>query len=308
MRAFLALLAGAVRQRLIEVHAFALMHTHFHLLVRSHGHLSEAMRRVLNAYVRRFNRERRRDGSLFRGRFRSKRVRSVAYRRVLVRYIDENPVVASMASAAHRYPWGSAIHYAKRGGPPWLARHWIESEVVMSQGGPYDPDSYFACFAPRVPGAIREWIDRGLETNKPHDDEDLDQLLAANPEQIRDWMARKTWLADGTQPGRGLVPPCLVAGVVARHAEGHPGWTARRRFGGRAALALPIAEVGLLCRLSGLSLREVSARLGVPLGTVEGRLLAHRRATDADEAYRETCDSIAVAALAEFAAALRGEV
>ena len=56
-------LAYAVRRGEIEVLAFSFLMTHFHLLVRSRGRLSEAMRRIQNEYVRYFNRARRRDGT-----------------------------------------------------------------------------------------------------------------------------------------------------------------------------------------------------------------------------------------------------
>ena len=71
------------------------MTTHFHLLVRSPvAQLSDAMRRVQREYSRAFNRRRRRDGALARGRFTSKRARSLEYRRTLVRHIDANPGTA----------------------------------------------------------------------------------------------------------------------------------------------------------------------------------------------------------------------
>ena len=50
--------------------------------------VARAVRRIQNEYVRWFNRCRRRDGPLFRGRFRSKPVDSLIYRYVLVRYLD----------------------------------------------------------------------------------------------------------------------------------------------------------------------------------------------------------------------------
>jgi len=73
VREFLAQDARAVLAGWIEVRAYCLMATHFDLLVPSPaGALSTAMRAVQNEYVRWFNRRRRRDGALFRWRFRSK--------------------------------------------------------------------------------------------------------------------------------------------------------------------------------------------------------------------------------------------
>jgi REP element-mobilizing transposase RayT len=95
VRFFLARLVRQIRLGRIEVHAYCFMTTHFHLLVRSPlGELSEAMRRVQNEHSRRFNRRKKRDGALIRGRFFSRPVRSLQYRRALVRYIDANPSAA----------------------------------------------------------------------------------------------------------------------------------------------------------------------------------------------------------------------
>ncbi len=121
VRFFLSRLARAVRAGSIEVHSYCVMTTHFHLLVRSpDGNLSRAMCRVLDDYVRRFNRIRKRDGSLFRGRFRSRPVESLEYRRRLVHYIDANPVLAGLVATHALYPHGSAHWYAQDSGPIWL--------------------------------------------------------------------------------------------------------------------------------------------------------------------------------------------
>ena len=69
IRYFLSRVARAVRRDGLEIDVVCVLTTHFHVLVRIPiGHLSEAMLRIQNEYVRSFNRTRRRDGSLFRGR------------------------------------------------------------------------------------------------------------------------------------------------------------------------------------------------------------------------------------------------
>jgi REP element-mobilizing transposase RayT len=100
IRYFLALLAREVRAGRLLVIAFCIMSTHFHLLVVSlRGQLSGSMQRVQNQYVRRFNRRRRRDGPLVRGRYFSRRVRTDRYRRCVVGYIDRNPVTAKIVTS-----------------------------------------------------------------------------------------------------------------------------------------------------------------------------------------------------------------
>ena len=62
MEFFLGQLGEAVDRGEIEVHAFSLLNTHYHLLVRSPaGELHKAMQRVQTEYSRWFNRGRRRD-------------------------------------------------------------------------------------------------------------------------------------------------------------------------------------------------------------------------------------------------------
>ena len=99
VRYFLSRLAREVRAGRLEMQAWSVMGTHFHLLVRSpRGELSQAMRRAQSEYVCHFNRRHRRDGTLIRGRFLSKPVTTERHRRVLVAYIDQNPVVAGMSA------------------------------------------------------------------------------------------------------------------------------------------------------------------------------------------------------------------
>ena len=70
IRYFLAQVAWAVHRGEIEVHAYSILTTHYHLLLRSlTGQLGRVMQQVQTKYSRRFNRGRHRDGSLVRGRF-----------------------------------------------------------------------------------------------------------------------------------------------------------------------------------------------------------------------------------------------
>jgi len=56
VRRFQALLARRVRAGEVEVHAFAFLNTHYHLLLRSPaGRLSAVMQRVQDLYARWFN-------------------------------------------------------------------------------------------------------------------------------------------------------------------------------------------------------------------------------------------------------------
>ncbi|TAJ18238.1 MAG: hypothetical protein EPO65_09355, partial [Dehalococcoidia bacterium] len=200
VRFFLSRVAYAVRAGWIEVHAYSIMTTHFHLLVRSREvGLSHAMARVLNDYVRWFNRGRKRDGALFRGRYQSRVVDSIEYRRAVVRYIDANAVQARMAPTPALYPHCSAARYARTQGPRWLARAWVEAEVRRSQAlASYDPRAYPTTFDGEVAaGLVRVIEQRVARPSCTHDP--LAELIEAAPQRVLEWMRRKAALADGTE-------------------------------------------------------------------------------------------------------------
>jgi hypothetical protein len=97
---FLSRLAYCVRRGEFDVLSYAVMTTHFHLVVRSHGQLSAGMRRLQCEYTRHFNRSQGRDGALQRGRFTSKPVSSRLHLVNLIPYVDENPGQAGLAERA----------------------------------------------------------------------------------------------------------------------------------------------------------------------------------------------------------------
>ncbi len=295
-RFFESRIARAVRRGEIEVHAFSVLQTHFHMLVRSpKGLLSEGMRRIQNEYARYFNRLNRRDGPLVRSRFRSRRVDSLTYRRMVVRYIDDNAVDACLASDAAHYPFGSAAFHATGETRPWLCRSWIQEECGFGQIAKNDwPEAYFARFPTRLPDGFKEWVERRVLCDPAMFDE-LTPLMTATPREIQNWMRRKAKLADGTLPGIPVLPiPLLRARVAELRAElcpliGDGPW-------GRLG-ALPLLEAGLLRELCGLSLPAIATLLKRPRSTVQEWVARHRACVLAHPPYARLAASITRAAL-----------
>jgi putative transposase len=90
---FLSLVAELPERFGVQVHAWCLMPTHYHLLVRSmRGQLSGAAQFLQSQHARLFNRRRKMAGPLFRGRFGSRLVEDDPYWLYLVGYIHLNPV------------------------------------------------------------------------------------------------------------------------------------------------------------------------------------------------------------------------
>ncbi len=309
VRVFLALLALAVHQGRIELHAYSILSTHYHLLVRSlDGRLSETMRRVQNAYVRWFNRKRRRDGPLFRGRFRSFPVESTRYLHTLIRYIDQNAVNAHLVADATAYPNGSARHHAAGlARPRWLCRSLVDQFLTphLARGIPR-PEAYGLAFPPRLTQAQRVFVERRL-LHPDRSPEELEDLLASAPSQVQAWMDRKARLADGTRPGVPLVAVETVDRLVAEHRRRAPdsfiGAGPRRRRS-----LWDLVWVALLRDLAGESYAAIARRQATTRDAVARRAEEHRTALAGDVGYRAILAELVRRALADEHSCAASEV
>ena len=131
-RAFLQALAEAHRLWNIEVFAYSLMGNHYHLCLRTpKGNLSRIMRHVDGIYTQRFNRRHRRDGTLFRGRYKAILIDADEYLAAVVRYIHLNAVEVGLVKMPEAYRWASHQYYFKAKGTPG----WLDTKEVTQQIG-----------------------------------------------------------------------------------------------------------------------------------------------------------------------------
>lgn len=136
---FVKYLREAARRYSIAVHAYCLMPNHFHLFLSTPlGNISEAMQYLENQFVRKHNHFRGEDGSLFKGRFKSKLVTEDSYALYLTRYIHRNPTAGSrpLVSDLTAYPWSSYSDYLSER-PSWISR-----DLVRELMGSYDAAVY----------------------------------------------------------------------------------------------------------------------------------------------------------------------
>lgn len=295
-RYFLALLARSCWRGKIELHAYTLMSTHFHLVLRSvDGRLSETMRWVLNRYVRYFNRTRRRDGPLMRGRFRSIPIHSLVYLRTLFRYVDQNAVDAGLVARPGDYAYGSACHLRSRGCKPrWLERSLVD--LLLLRHGRTEQcwtANYDMVFAPKLTRHQKSWIDARLRGQARAFDE-LDTLLGGSAAIVA-WAKRKARLADGTQPGIAVVDP-ETAEHVMRDSDRVLGEFVARPQSGRRRPAVDLMRVALLRDAVGLPFVAIAARIGVSAGTPQKLYRLHGECVD-DPAYRDAYAAIVLRAL-----------
>jgi len=138
---FLEKLQGSLATYQVEVHAYVLMHNHFHLMVCTQkGNLSEFMRHFNISYTAAYNRRHRRVGHLYQGRYKAILVDQDSYLLELSRYVHLNPVrigsyrgsgVVEQVRYLERYRWSSLAGYLRIG----KRQFWIHYDMVLGQIG-----------------------------------------------------------------------------------------------------------------------------------------------------------------------------
>jgi len=129
---FLACLEEASNMFDIQIHAYCLMDNHYHLLIHTpNGSLSRAMRHINGVYTQRYNRSKKTDGPLFRGRYKAKLIEEDCYLLLVSRYIHLNPVEAKLVSCPAKYRWSSYSDYLNKNKKnDWLYTHIIKERLV----------------------------------------------------------------------------------------------------------------------------------------------------------------------------------
>ena len=105
---------------------------------------------------------------------------------------------AGLVARAIDYPHGSARLYARESGPRWLHRARVEELVCRQLGiANYSPEAYARVFDRLGSPAERRWLVAAMASPAPAD-ASLDDLLAASPTFMLDWMDERARSADGT--------------------------------------------------------------------------------------------------------------
>ena len=293
---FKTLMACSVRRGEIEIHAFCLLGTHFHLLVRVPlgGDLSKAIGRIQNAYARWFNRRNCRDGPLFRGRFRSKPVTSTTYWVTLWRYIERNPVSARICKHPAAFEHSSARYYTTGRHPPWLTTTQAHAITTGLHGFPNLAAGFKALIGSPLSIEEEQLVEarlRGVITEDPTDD-----LLKMSSATFHQWAAMKARNADGLKPSLPLAAISAVLGALKVHAAELS--SCRIRFSRKSLDAQQLAKAGLLHELTGMTCEQIAIEMNATNGTVSRWIRAHRRCIQETADYARTSADIAKQAIA----------
>lgn len=280
-RYFLSRVAYAVRRGEIEVLGFVLLSNHFHLVVRSCGGLSEAMRRIENEYARYFNSRYADEGMLCRSRFESKRVTDAYYLRNLLLYCDENPrkTTRKLATLTQAYEWSSAYRFARTAPTPWLNPVGIESVGIRYGAAAPAPSS------PQI-RRVRRWFIHSRMRAGSDGVEAFGDLLSGDPDRILAWFLKQT-----ASPARR--PACLPAAgrwIIQKELAGLEASVRDLKIdlGGRwARPAHELLEVGLLRDLAALSFPRITKICGRSTSTTQRTYERHARAIREVPEYRK---------------------
>ena len=126
--AFLYLLKETADMFNLNVSAWCLMETHYHLLVQTpDANLARCMRHINGVYTQKYNFRHGCDGTLFRGRYKSILVDADNYLLELVRYIHRNPLRAGLVEKLSQYKWSSHKAYLS-GSEKW---DWVHKDFIL---------------------------------------------------------------------------------------------------------------------------------------------------------------------------------
>lgn len=129
----------------VDVHAYCLMTNHIHFLATPSNEtaLSNTMKVVGSRYAQYMNLKYGRTGTLWEGRHRSSLIQSEYYLLACYRYIELNPVRASMVSHPDEYKWSSYAVNAW-GNSSWVKPH--EEYLQLGSGSKERQEAYRELF------------------------------------------------------------------------------------------------------------------------------------------------------------------
>ncbi|MFK5915782.1 MAG: transposase [Woeseiaceae bacterium] len=164
---YLEVLAQGLRRYKVKLHAYCLMTNHVHLLMtpEDESGISRVMQHIGRHYVQYINKTYRRSGTLWEGRHKASLVDVDNYLLKCYRYIEMNPVAASMVKTPEQYRW-SSYQYHAWGKPNEIIRDHILYEELGSASD-IKCHAYRELFKIQIPDEDLHIIRESMKYNYP---------------------------------------------------------------------------------------------------------------------------------------------
>lgn len=270
---------GEIHQRWgVEVFGCCLMRNHYHLCLRTpEGNLSRVMRHLDGLYTQRFNRLHRRDGGLFRGRYKAIVVDKDNYLAQVVRYIHLNPLEAGLVSEPQEFIWSSHRFYLR----PKEAPKWLRMTEVMAEFGSVTKFHQFVLEGNEA--ALEKFYKRAK------------QVPVLGDQEFREHLIEKSVRVDREHPRHERVAVRPSVENVLRTLAKKYGVKVEDLMNGKRGKENEARKVGmyLVKELCDLRLQEIAERFGTrSYGTVGWACHRVGSKVESDTKFREEVDRI----------------
>jgi len=271
---FLRVLAEAIEEHHVWLHAWVLMDNHFHLVVETpEKNLPSFMAHLNGVYTQKFNIRYHRSGHLYQGRYKAIHVDKNVYLKELSRYVVLNPVRAKMVEHPKQRSWSS---YRATAGVE-KAPDWLKTDWLLGQFGRRESEAQ---------KAYRSFVMRGVE--KPESPwEKLKNGMYLGEEEFLVKMERgikQNKSLDIPKYQKRLVRP-EIDEVLKKVALRYGGDVATLKRRSRGDERKDVA-IYLLKKEYGYSLREIGVALGGGFSAVGNRWHKIKRRVTKDEKLR----------------------
>lgn len=150
--AFLEGLEDSCSRLNVEVHAFCLLRDQYHLVIRTpEANLSRFMRQIDGLYTQQYQRLKRSDGSLFRGRYKAVVIQEENYLLALSRYIHLKVKYSELTG----HPYSSYTYFSRKAKPPG----WFNRDDTLKQ---------LKVKAAKRAAAYRKYVSAGIDDEIAH--------------------------------------------------------------------------------------------------------------------------------------------
>jgi putative transposase len=142
-KTFLRILSQVHRRYRFETHAYCLMPNHYHIITKTPiANLSHGMRHLNGLYTQYYNKKYKKDGALFRGRYKAILIDADNYLLRLSRYIHLNPVKAHLAKHPKNYHWSSFKYFSENIAAP----DWLYTKTILNHFGTKQQKNQYSLF------------------------------------------------------------------------------------------------------------------------------------------------------------------